>query len=120
MHVQQPVHDQRSSADTRFTNPILPFKILRLPKVLEMVGIRKSGLYQRIKNGTFPAPINIGIGRAVGWIEAEVIQWFSEQIQKSRTEPCIKQKVCVKRPAEEGAEVPAKVGVEVPAKGGAK
>jgi len=78
--------DQRCSADIRFTNSIPPFKILRLPKVLEMVGIGKTALYQRINNGTFPAPIKIGGGRACGWIEAEIIQWLAEQMQNRCSE----------------------------------
>lgn len=48
--------DQRSTTDISITNSVPPFKILRLPIILEMLGIEKTALYQRIKNGTFPPP----------------------------------------------------------------
>ena len=78
--------DQRCSADVSFTNPVLPFNILRLPEVLAMIGIGKTALYEHIKNGTFPAPIKIGGGRASGWIDTEIIQWLAEQKQNRRSE----------------------------------
>jgi prophage regulatory protein len=80
--------DQRPTADISTINPILPFKILRLPEVLAMVGIGKTALYQRINNGTFPAPIKIGVGRASGWVQAEIIQWLAEQIQHRNFDAC--------------------------------
>jgi len=84
MHFQ----DQQSIADIRFNVPVPPFKLLRLPELLAMVGIGKTALYQRVKNGTFPAPIKIGGGRASGWIQAEIIQWLTEQVQNRYSESC--------------------------------
>ncbi len=80
--------DQRSTADIRSNVPVPPFKLLRLTELLAIVGIGKTALYQRIKNGTFPAPIKIGGGRASGWIEAEIIQWLTEQVQNRHSESC--------------------------------
>ena len=34
-------------------------KILRLPQVLDNVGLKKSAIYNRIKAGQFPPPIKI-------------------------------------------------------------
>lgn len=61
-----------------------PFTILRRRKVEKRVGLTRSPIYARIKDGTFPKPIRLGNGRAVGWIEAEIDAWLAEQIEKSR------------------------------------
>lgn len=58
--------------------------ILRRRQVEKRIGLTRSPLYARIKAGTFPKPIRLGNGKAVGWIEAEVDAWLTEQIQKSR------------------------------------
>ena len=50
--------------------------ILRLPAVLERVGIGKTGLYGLISRGEFPPPIKLSV-RAVGWCEADVEQWIN-------------------------------------------
>ncbi|GAB1368498.1 hypothetical protein MASR1M42_10470 [Azonexus hydrophilus] len=48
-------------------------------------GPSRSSLYDRVKAGTFPAPIRLGAGaKATGWIEAEVNAWIEEQISRSR------------------------------------
>ena len=59
--------------------------ILRRRQVEKRIGLTRSPLYARIKDGTFPKPIRLGNGRAVGWIEAEIDAWLVEQIEKSRT-----------------------------------
>lgn len=58
--------------------------ILRRRQVEKRVGLTRSPLYARIKDGTFPKPIRLGNGRAVGWIEAEIDAWLDDQIEKSR------------------------------------
>lgn len=57
--------------------------ILRLPKVIARTGLSRSAIYQRIAEGRFPKPISLG-GRAVGWVEAEVNDWLSQQVKASR------------------------------------
>lgn len=58
--------------------------ILRRRQVEKRVGLTRSPLYARIKAGTFPKPVQLGNGRAVGWLEHEIDAWLAEQIQKSR------------------------------------
>lgn len=58
--------------------------ILRRRQVEKRVGLTRSPLYARIKAGTFPKPIQLGNGRAVGWLESEIDAWLAEQVQKSR------------------------------------
>ena len=60
-------------------------KIIRRTTVLENTGWSKSTLYNRLKDGLFPAPISLG-ARAVGFVESEcdkviqaMIAGYSEQ-----------------------------------------
>lgn len=57
-------------------------KILRLPQVISLTGLSRSSIYLRIKHKHFPRPISLG-GRAVGWVEQDVIDWIECQIQAS-------------------------------------
>lgn len=58
--------------------------ILRRREVERRVGLTRSPLYARIKAGTFPKPVQLGNGRAVGWLAHEIDSWLTEQIEKSR------------------------------------
>jgi prophage regulatory protein len=51
-----------------------PKRFLRLPAVIELIGLKRTVIYDRIKAGTFPAPIQIG-PRAVAWDAEELAQW---------------------------------------------
>ena len=62
----------------------MPKKILRLPIVLDRTGLSRSTVYQRVSEGKFSRPVSLG-ARAVGWIETEVEEWISRQIEVSRT-----------------------------------
>ena len=53
-------------------------KVLRLPDVLERVGLSKSTLWRLINDEEFPEPIKLG-PRASGWIEEEVDAWISSR-----------------------------------------
>ncbi|WP_220635948.1 AlpA family transcriptional regulator [Georgfuchsia toluolica] len=57
--------------------------ILRLPQVISRTGLSRSTIYQRISDGEFPQQINLG-ANSVGWIEAEIDEWVTSCIQKSR------------------------------------
>ena len=54
-----------------------PKKFLRLPAVMEMIGLKRATIYKRIAAGTFPAPVQIG-PRAVAWDEAVLARWQAE------------------------------------------
>lgn len=49
---------------------------LRLPRVMDRVGLKKTAIYQRIKNGTFPAPRRPYGGPTVAWLESEIDNWM--------------------------------------------
>ena len=57
--------------------------VLRRKQVEARTGLSRSGIYERIRAGTFPAPISLG-ARAVGWIESEINDWLAEQVTQSR------------------------------------
>jgi prophage regulatory protein len=58
--------------------------ILRLPAVKARTGLSRSTIYLRISKNSFPKPISLGGQRAVGWIEKEIDDWLTIQIQNSR------------------------------------
>ena len=58
--------------------------ILRLPSVQRRTGLSRSTIYQKISHGAFPRPVALG-ARAVGWVEQEVSEWLTAQIERSRS-----------------------------------
>lgn len=63
-----------------------PKKFLRLPAVIELVGIKRTVIYERIKAGTFPKPVQIG-PRAVAWDAEELANWQHNLPRGVKTEP---------------------------------
>lgn len=61
----------------------MPQAILRLPAVIDRIGLSRSTIYLRISEGTFPKQVSLG-ARAVGFVESEIEEWLSRQIEKSR------------------------------------
>lgn len=53
--------------------------ILRRKQVEARTGLSRSTIYNRIKQGTFPAPISLGI-KSVGWVEAEIDSFLAERV----------------------------------------
>jgi prophage regulatory protein len=68
---------------TQQTQANPPDRLLRLPQVEQLTGLRRSALYQRINAGTFPQQVKIG-ARASAWSENAVREWISVQIRNSR------------------------------------
>ena len=58
-------------------------RILRLPNVLDRTGLSRSTVYQRVSEGRFPRSVSLG-DRAVGWVESDIEEWISRQIENSR------------------------------------
>jgi len=55
-------------------------RIIRRPEVQQRVGLSRSAIYRRIAEGTFPKPITIGEGKAVGWLSAEIEEFLARCI----------------------------------------
>jgi len=66
------------------TDNKLSFIILRRKQVEARTGLSRSTIYARIAEGSFPRPIDLGGGRAVGWIESEINEWVRSRIEQSR------------------------------------
>ena len=52
--------------------------LLRLPQVEATCGLKKSAIYIRIKEGTFPVPVRLG-PKSVAWRSDEVSQWVDSR-----------------------------------------
>ena len=57
-------------------------RILRMPQVVEMVGLSRASIYNKIRDDEFPRQVKLG--RLSGWLESEVQGWIREQIRQSR------------------------------------
>ena len=50
-------------------------RLIKLPEVMRRVGIGKTMIYRRIKEGTFPAPYKLS-PFAARWSEQEIATWI--------------------------------------------
>lgn len=58
-------------------------KIIRLPQVIEKVGLSRSSIYLLLKKNRFPASIQIG-ERSMGFLESDIDQWLDSKISNSK------------------------------------
>ena len=56
----------------------LSSRLIRLPEVKARVGLGRSTIYRRMREGTFPLPRSLG-GRASAWAEEDVSAWIAER-----------------------------------------
>jgi predicted DNA-binding transcriptional regulator AlpA len=60
-----------------------PFRIIRRHDLPKYVGLQRTQIAELIKSGQFPRPISLNDnGRAVGWLEDEVIAWQRQRLSK--------------------------------------
>ncbi len=59
-------------------------RLLRLPEVAAMCGLKRSAIYEAIKKREFPPPIPLGSSRSVAWISSEIYNWIDAQIRAAR------------------------------------
>jgi prophage regulatory protein len=62
----------------------LPDRLLRLPEVTAMVGLGKTMIYRKMREGSFPAALKPG-GVSTRWKESEVNRWL-EKVSENRIE----------------------------------
>ncbi len=62
--------------------------LLRLPQVESTCGLKKSAIYARIKEGTFPAPVMLG-PKSVAWRSDEVTHWVDSRPRVQRVEVAV-------------------------------
>jgi len=54
-------------------------QLVRLPIVLQLVGLSRAEVYRRVKDGSFPSPVQIG-ERAVAFNLQEVRSWVRARL----------------------------------------
>lgn len=57
---------------------------LRFVSVSDRVGLKKSAIYKRITEGTFPAPIKLS-ARCSVWDESSIDAWMQRQIDAAQS-----------------------------------
>lgn len=68
-----------------------PLTVLRRRDLEIRLRLSRSTIYDKINpqspryDPSFPKPIHLGRGIAVGWLEHEVTDWLNRQIEISRT-----------------------------------
>lgn len=65
------------------TNTTQSPRLLRLPEVQHQVGLGRSAIYQRLKDGTFPKPVKLG-ARVAAWPASVIDAWIEQQIAASK------------------------------------
>ena len=53
-------------------------RLLRLGDVLVRSGLSRSTIYRKMREGSFPEPLRVGV-RAVRWREAEIEDWLASR-----------------------------------------
>ncbi|MEL7217873.1 MAG: AlpA family transcriptional regulator [Pseudomonadota bacterium] len=64
--------DKQGSSSGGISEP--PARLLRLPEVMERVGLRRTAIYQRMREGRFPPSRSLG-PRCTVWVESEIDDW---------------------------------------------
>ena len=54
-------------------------RLARLPKTMELTGVKRSSLYAMVKAGQFPKPIKLS-SRCSAWVVAELEEWIASKI----------------------------------------
>ena len=56
-------------------------RVLRVKELVNIVGLHRTTLWRRSRNGTFPPSFKIAGSRAVGWYESDIEKWLEQQGQ---------------------------------------
>ena len=72
--MREQLRSDRSTESVLYSSPV----ILRTPAVLALIGLSRTSLWRRVRDGDFPAPVRLGGegSRAVGWRRADVERWL--------------------------------------------
>ena len=58
-------------------------KFLRLPEVIDLVGLSRSQIYKLIDSGDFPKQIKV-CQRVSAWLNHDIDHWIEEQVENSQ------------------------------------
>lgn len=57
-------------------------QFLRMPAVMKKVGLRRTAIYDKIKDCDFPPPIKLG--NVSVWLESELDAWIQAKVSEYR------------------------------------
>lgn len=75
------VEGSATAAATYEPASVRPPRLLRLPEVMDRVGLRRSAIYQRMGEGRFPKCRSLGAKCSV-WVEAEINAWVQSVAER--------------------------------------
>ena len=81
MNVHPQLTDDGATAEQALPQVPPPARLLRLPEVIDRVGLRRSAIYQRMSEGRFPKSRSIG-PKCTVWVEAEIDEWIKSIADK--------------------------------------
>jgi predicted DNA-binding transcriptional regulator AlpA len=58
-----------------------PDRLLRLPEVQRLTGLKRSAIYEQMQKGTFPRSVKVG-PRAASWSEALIQAWITRCLER--------------------------------------
>jgi prophage regulatory protein len=53
-------------------------RLIALPEVMQMTGLRRTSVYELVKTGGLPAPRKVS-ERSIRWVESEVAEWCASR-----------------------------------------
>ncbi|MFV8987963.1 helix-turn-helix transcriptional regulator [Serratia fonticola] len=56
-------------------------RLIRLPDVMMITGLKRSTVYNKMKSGEFPKSVPIG-ERSIAWVESEINSWVANNISR--------------------------------------
>ncbi len=54
-------------------------KFIKLPTVMDLTGYRRTSIFDKVAEGSFPAPVKLG-PRAVAWVSEEIEEWMDARV----------------------------------------
>lgn len=69
-------HTELTQSARMETELVRDRKVLSIREVVSRVGLSRSTIYEMIRRGEFPAPIELGPNR-VGWLSDEIDAWLA-------------------------------------------
>ena len=71
------------TSNTPTTLKQLQTALIRRKEVERLTALSRSRIYELMRKGDFPTPINLG-AQSVAWVEVEIHQWIAERIAVGR------------------------------------
>ena len=74
---------KRDNNDSKTALSSFILNFLSMKEVLSITGKSRSTIYRWIANGSFPSPVNIGVG-SIAWPVEVIAEWREQQINQSK------------------------------------